>query len=150
MSPTVAASNEIRRASCPDTVIPGFAKRLAVRNFLGVVPMASLTQLAGPPIPVLPLGVRTGAGAEGSGATSEIALRGRYEATLERFAASYRSRRHCRNGIDRDSVESTSTKPIQPGKKTLIRIRKNASHSLGISLIGGCETSLVSRLPFRL
>ncbi|KAM7543130.1 hypothetical protein Aperf_G00000015422 [Anoplocephala perfoliata] len=133
LSPAMTASNEIRRASCPATVIPGFAKQLAVRHFLGVVPMASLTQLAGPPIPVLPLSSGVGAGAEGSGA----------KATLERFAASYRSQRHRRNGIDRDAdVESAFTRPIQPGKKTLIRILKNVSQSLGISLIGGCETSL--------
>lgn len=145
LSPAID-TGEIRRASCPDTVIPGFAKRLAVKNFLGVVPMASLTQLAGPPIPVLPLGGGRGSGIEGSGATSGAALRGRYEAALERFAASYRTRRrHYRSGADgRDDHESASTRPILPGQKTMIRIRKNASLSLGISLIGGCETSLVS------
>ncbi|VUZ45075.1 unnamed protein product [Hymenolepis diminuta] len=139
LSPAIN-SGKIRRASCPDTVIPGFSKRLAIKNFLGVVPMASLTQLAGPPIPVLPLSSGSGAEIEGSGA----ALRGRYEAALERFTASHRSRgQHCRNGVDKcDDHESASTRPILPGQKTLIRIRKNASLSLGISLIGGCETSL--------
>lgn len=108
--------------------------------------MASLTQLAGPPIPVLPLSSGSGAEIEGSGATSGAALRDRYEAALERFADSHRSHgQHRRNGVDKcDDHESASTRPILPGQKTLIRIRKNASLSLGISLIGGCETSLAS------
>ncbi|VDO02807.1 unnamed protein product, partial [Rodentolepis nana] len=145
LSPVIN-SDKIRRASCPDTVIPGFAKRLAVKNFLGVVPMASLTQLAGPPIPVLPLGNASLSGNDDSVPGSGTTIQGRYEAALERFTASYRTRtRQGKNGGDRrNGHESPSTRPILPGQKTHIRIHKNASLSLGISLIGGCETSLVS------
>lgn len=144
LSPNIGVSSEARRASCPDAVIPGFAKRLAAKNFLGVVPMSSLTQLAGPPIPVLPLGVVSACdeGSGGSSRTSEAALRGRYDTVLERFAAAYRSPHNRRNGGGRDEAESATTRPILPGQKTLICIPKNPSLSLGISLIGGSETSL--------
>ncbi|VDK37817.1 unnamed protein product [Taenia asiatica] len=144
LSPNIGVLNEARRASCPDAVIPGFAKRLAAKNFLGVVPMSSLTQLAGPPIPVLPIGVVSAVSDSngGSSKTTEAALRGRYEAALERITAAYRSSHSHRNGANRDEAESAATRPILPGQKTLIRIRKNPSLSLGISLIGGSETSL--------
>ncbi|KAL5107865.1 Multiple PDZ domain protein [Taenia crassiceps] len=144
LSPNIGMLSEVRRASCPDAVIPGFAKRLAAKSFLGVVPMSSLTQLAGPPIPVLPLGVvsASGDGDGGTSKTTEAALRGRFEAAIERIAAAYRGPHSRRNGANRDEVESTTTRPILPGQKTLIRIRKNSSLSLGISLIGGSETSL--------
>lgn len=149
LSPNIGVLNEVRRASCPDAVIPGFAKRLAAKSFLGVVPVSSLTQLAGPPIPVLPLRVVNagGDGDGGSSRTTEVALRGRYEAALERITAAYRRSHSHRNGVNGDEVESATTRPILPGQKTLIRIRKNPSLSLGISLIGGSETSLVRLHP---
>ncbi|VDM31949.1 unnamed protein product [Hydatigera taeniaeformis] len=144
LSPNMGISNEVRRASCPDAVTPGFARRLAAKNFLGVVPMSSLTQLAGPPIPVMPLRVVNADNGNDNttSKTTDAALQGRYEEALERIAAAYCVPHSCRSDANRDEAESATTRPILPGQKTLIRIRKNPSLSLGISLIGGSETSL--------
>ena len=115
--------------------------------------MASLTQLAGPPIPVMPLcgsvgdGGGTGYGvSEGTGASNGAELHGRYKAAMEQFAASYRNNSHRKNAECCNKIEPATNRPIQPGQKTLIRMPKNERLSLGISLIGGSETSLVRAL----
>ncbi|VDD80739.1 unnamed protein product [Mesocestoides corti] len=126
------ASQELRRSSCPEAVDPGFAKRLAANHFLGVFPMASLTQLAGPPLPVMPLRCED---------SKEQKVREPYGTVLERFASSYKGR-HRKSRAANEEEELAATRPILPGKKTHIRIRRNSALTLGVSLIGGCETSL--------
>uniref|UniRef100_A0A0X3Q142 PDZ domain-containing protein n=1 Tax=Schistocephalus solidus TaxID=70667 RepID=A0A0X3Q142_SCHSO len=118
LSPDIV-SLDLRRASCPEQFAPGFAKKLARRSFLGVVPMASLTQLADPPLIVPPL-------SGGGGSKTCTGATGWHGISVARNASKHTAARH----------------PILPGQENYIEIARNLAPSLGVSLIGGLETSL--------
>ncbi|KAL7059690.1 hypothetical protein AAHC03_013806 [Spirometra sp. Aus1] len=109
LSPDIV-SLDLRRASCPEQFAPGFAKKLAGRSFLGVVPMASLTQLADPPLIV------------------------KMCADATRWGGISAARNAPKN--------TAARRPILPGQENYIEIARNLAPGLGVSLIGGFETSL--------
>ncbi|BHF69904.1 hypothetical protein SprV_0301295100 [Sparganum proliferum] len=131
LSPDIV-SLDLRRASCPEQFAPGFAKKLAGRSFLGVVPMASLTQLADPPLIVSPLGSgrgRGGGGGGGGGGSGSKMCAG---------ATGWGGISAARNV----SKNTAARRPILPGQENYIEIARNLAPGLGVSLIGGFETSL--------